>query len=843
MNQKSCPELAAIKLWLTEEDLPHNAQAYYDLTAHVDTCQDCQARVEALISESSSEIDIGSNLHTESVESLAADVALRVKQHIRKQETTTGHLAPGMEVGDYEIVEWVGGGASSQVYRARDRRLSRSVALKVLHQVRSSNGQARLIREAKAAAALNHEHIVALYDVQLDAQPDSYLVMEWVSGGTVQQRIRSDGQLDSQCAAQIAAQVALALSAAHKQGLVHRDLKSANVLLADSGVAKLADFGLVRDLESDSQLTRDNVVAGTPAYMAPEQIHRPNQVDGRADQYSLGVMLYEMLTGELPFRGKERMILQQAIHETPRSPRTLNDLIPRDLETICLKCLSKLPAERYESAQHLHQDLLRYLNDEPILARPVSSFGKAWRWCRSHAALSISLAVTGCALLCLAVGSTIAAIQLRSASLKAKRNEALAVRGKDHLQDTLRQLIYDVNDVLDADEVDLDEAQERLLVVAIDGLRKAAELGEGAQDESSAASKNRLAQVLVRLGRDKEAKQYFQEALEETEQLLQVGNSTVPIWLEKLNALQGLASLALSDEGEGDAFEMYESRILDEVPVPILNLSEKKRLAKSWLDEISLLCEKGSYKEATEVFLKELDAWEVDFNSDEGLFALTNVLDVARQLDAGWTETGGGEVEQVWDSILAILQRNVLRKDLTTLASIDLDYAQYVCYDHKSWIAYDQSDFERFVNLQQTGFGILPRDRKEPEQFEWSLREAIHDDFVGILDATINEQSDLIRTHKDWFLTLAKQDIRNVQRIQQENQGADGIETWAIEHLICLTHHAQILEIVGDKKAAKVQANEIESELQATEFSDLSQDDADLVEQIRVVVRSLLESR
>src|SRR5262249_4634067 len=198
-------------------------------------------------------------------------------------------------------------------------------------------------------------------------------------------------------------QVALALTAAHARGLVHRDIKPSNILLeAGSERAKLTDFGLARVTEAVGVSTsQSGRIVGTPGYMSPEQIVSPGEVDGRSDVYSLGVVLYELLTGERPFRGVPHLLLQQVVHDEPRPPRKLSDNIPRDLETVCLKAMAKAPARRYLTVRELAEDLGRFLAGEPIKARPVGSAERLWRWCRRNPALATM--GTGVALLLVSV--------------------------------------------------------------------------------------------------------------------------------------------------------------------------------------------------------------------------------------------------------------------------------------------------------------------------------------------------------------------------------------------------------------------------------------------------------
>jgi hypothetical protein len=270
------------------------------------------------------------------------------------------------------------------VYRAYDDALQRTVAVKrLLPDLAADEGaRARFVHEAQAAARVQHDHIVGVYAVVQPAEGVPYLVMEYVAGQTLAEIIRSHRQVPAQEAAQLIAQAAVGLSAAHAAGLVHRDIKPSNIILDPfTGRAKIMDFGLARLTERPSGLTEPGALAGTPSYMSPEQVGGL-ELDGRTDVYSLGVTLYEALTGETPFRGALHMVLRQIAAEEPRAPRQLNDTVPRDLETICLKAMAKEPARRYASAAALADDLRRWHRGEPIQARPAGGAEKVWRWCR-----------------------------------------------------------------------------------------------------------------------------------------------------------------------------------------------------------------------------------------------------------------------------------------------------------------------------------------------------------------------------------------------------------------------------------------------------------------------------
>jgi tetratricopeptide (TPR) repeat protein len=301
-------------------------------------------------------------------------------------------------LGPYRVLCELGRGGMGVVFKAFDPALGRAVALKVLRPERADlASRARFVREARAAAALDHPHVVPVHAVANPADGPPYLVMPYVGGPTLRARITAEKRLAPQEAARLVAEVADGLAAAHALGQVHRDVKPANVLLDEAtGRARLTDFGLVR-LAERGGTTLEGPFAGTPEYMSPEQISAPDRLDARTDVYALGVTLYEALTGEVPFRGAGHMVLQQVLHDDPPSPRQLNDAVPRDLETVCLKALAKEPARRYAGAAELRDDLTRFLDGQPVRARPPGRVGRVWRWCRRHrapAALSAALLLT-----------------------------------------------------------------------------------------------------------------------------------------------------------------------------------------------------------------------------------------------------------------------------------------------------------------------------------------------------------------------------------------------------------------------------------------------------------------
>ncbi len=297
----------------------------------------------------------------------------------------TGHT-----FGDYELLEELGRGGMGVVYKARQGKLKRLVALKMILTGEHAAAQdlARFQAEAEAVARLHHPNIVQVYEVgQHAGQP--YLALELCPGGTLDRKLAGT-PLPAEEAARLVQAVARAMYAAHQAGVVHRDLKPQNVLLAADGQPKVTDFGLAKKLDEQTAHTQTGAILGTPSYMAPEQAAGMGKdVGPPADVYALGAVLYECLTGRPPFKAATHLdTLWQVSHDEPVPPRQLQHKVPRDLETVCLKCLHKEPGRRYASALELAEDLRRFLAGEPIHARPVGPAERAVKWVRRRPAVA-----------------------------------------------------------------------------------------------------------------------------------------------------------------------------------------------------------------------------------------------------------------------------------------------------------------------------------------------------------------------------------------------------------------------------------------------------------------------
>ncbi|QDT98724.1 protein kinase domain-containing protein [Gimesia aquarii] len=465
MASSICPRADELKAFAVG-DLPE--AKLEKIAAHVTDCQHCDSSLQNLDEYADGLVTELKFLNADRAE----DQTLNVPQKLVEVARSVGYqyedgecsdvlldsghrlarkLAEGpCRLGRFELEAELGVGSFGYVFRARDVELDRIVALKVQRAGIFADDEEieRFFREARSAAQLKHPAIVAIYDTGHTEEDVCYLVTEYIEGETLESQIQA-GNIDHNRAAELVAEIADALAYAHEHHVIHRDMKPSNILIDAEGHPHIADFGLAKRDNGDT-MTSEGRVMGTPAYMSPEQARgESHEVNVHSDIYSLGVILYEILTGERPFQGNRRMLLLQVLEDEPRFPRQLNDQIPHDLETICMKAMAKAPARRYQSSREFADDLHRFLAKEPILARPEGYGERLWRWCRRYPfAVSLFLAV--------AIGSGVGIVYLSSLSEYFVRQTALeGARMEAAMLDETWRFYSELIDGLNRNKVDV----------------------------------------------------------------------------------------------------------------------------------------------------------------------------------------------------------------------------------------------------------------------------------------------------------------------------------------------------------------------------------------------------
>jgi serine/threonine-protein kinase len=439
-------------------------------------------------------------------------------------------------VPGYEVLEPLGRGGMGVVYKARHVKLNRIVALKMILSGEHADleDRRRFETEARSAARLQHPNIVQVFETgEHNGLP--FFALEYCPGGSLARRLAT-GPLEPKAAAALLEKLARALGSAHQAQIVHRDLNPGNVLLTEAGEPKVTDFGLAKRLDEAAR-TQSGAVMGTPSYMAPEQASSSKLVGPVADVYALGATLYECLTGRPPFRAAAAMdTLLQVLSEEPVPVRRLQPKVPRDLETICHKCLEKDPRKRYPTAEDLATDLLRFQSDQPIQARPIGVAERAWRWCRRNRALAV---VATIAILSLVVGTVVSAwlavwalnnakaardnqrwAEARTQEVQAEQEKvrsalAAEARRRRQARQALGSLSDDVVQELLARRGELDPGQKAFLEKALRLQEEfAQDLGDDAESLLEAAdSELCIANIQHRLARLPEAEKAFRAAL------------------------------------------------------------------------------------------------------------------------------------------------------------------------------------------------------------------------------------------------------------------------------------------------------------------------------------------
>jgi serine/threonine-protein kinase len=500
-------------------------------------------------------------------------------------------------VAGYEILGPLGRGGMGLVYRARQVRLGRVVALKMIRGGAHAEPRdlARFRTEAEAVARLQHPHIVSIFEVgEVDGW--AYFALELLAGGSLARQLAGRPQ-PAGPSAQLVETLARAMAYAHAQGIVHRDLKPANVLLAADGTPKISDFGLAKRLDPEPSSHHDRTptgeVVGTPSYMAPEQTWgRSGAVGPAADVYALGAILYECLTGRPPFQAATPLdTLQQVRSDDPVPPRRLVPSVPRDLDTVCRKCLQKEPSRRYPSADALADDLQRFLAGEPVRARPAAAWERTTRWARRRPALAAFVGTSAAAVISLATFGVWHVVQLQgyNAELRAERNNA----------ERLRELAQ-TKEAEALKQKDKAEAQwERAEANFKSALAAVVQLLARVKDDSL-AHEPRMELLRRRLVED--ALQFCQDFLKQKGDAPAVRHETAIIYRHMGDIQKQLGVHAAAEEAYGAAVRLFEG-LADEFPQ---RPAYRHELVACYSNLGSLLADTPRRKEAEDLFRRAL---------------------------------------------------------------------------------------------------------------------------------------------------------------------------------------------------------------------------------------------
>ena len=452
------------------------------------------------------------------------DASLDPTQDATPPASSSQALRLPQQVGNYLLVEEIGRGGMGIVYRAKQINLKRYVAVKMILAGDFANDRElqRFRAEAEAAARLEHPNIVSVYEVGND-NGRLFFSMALVKGGSLS-ALAAEGPVPARDAAHYIREIAGAIAYAHSKRVIHRDLKPSNILLDKDGRPKVTDFGLAKRMGDDSDLTVTGQVLGTPSYMPAEQARGDvAAISPLSDIYSLGAILYRLLAGRPPFQSASSVeTLYEVIHHEPVALSQLIPNLPRDLETICFKCLDKSPSRRYQSAEQLADELTRFLNDEPILARPLSKPVRLARWCRKNPAIASMIAVTSIVLLLATIVSTSFAViadrradrilemnselvkardDANSAAEEARQNAHIATQQSQLAFETLESVIFDIQSKL-ANHPAAQEVRRDLLSTGLDGLKKLSDeiRAQPRVDLTTATALLNLAEVFRQVG-------------------------------------------------------------------------------------------------------------------------------------------------------------------------------------------------------------------------------------------------------------------------------------------------------------------------------------------------------
>jgi hypothetical protein len=557
---------------------------------------------------------------------------------------------PG-QVGRFQVRGRLGSGAFGAVYRAYDPHLDREVALKLPHPDTLDDAKAveRFLREAKAAARLRHPHIVPVYAAGCDGGR-YYLAAAFIDGPTLASA--SEGGLDCRRAAAVVRGLAEALAYAHDQGIVHRDVKPASVLLDGQGEPHLLDFGLAHRRDDVERLTQAGAVLGTPAYMAPEQAEGSDPAPA-GDQYSLGVILYELLCGRTPFSGPAQAVVYQVLHEDPQPPRRVNPRVPPDLEAVCLKALARRPADRYAGCQELADDLRRWLDGESVRARRPGPVERLVRWGRREPALALTaVAAAVCLVAATLVGSASAArfAGLRQRAAEARRQAEEAQRQQTDARARAEQEEAAEREALHGAEQQKNEAEAARALAAreereaLAARQKADEESGKLRDALASLEKTRRAEAEAGQQADQE-RQRLQARLKEAAEL--------PAQTLRPGAVNDYSNAAVTGDGKYLALG-------SDTQVTVWDTTtgqEVARLRGHALPVTAVVFSPDGKRVAAASRARSVRVWDVAtrkevvaFGGHTGPVHCLAVSPDGRRFASGGADTGAGDALLVWDA-------------------------------------------------------------------------------------------------------------------------------------------------------------------------------------------------
>lgn len=700
----------------------------------------------------------------------ATNVPASAKVVIRSKANTT-HAQPTLPtIPGYRIDAVLGRGGMGVVYLAHQIGIDRPVALKmVLSGIHSSRTLLdRFLAEAKAVGRLKHENIVQIFDSGWHENLP-YFSLEFVDGPPLSQKIGAE-PMDPVEAARLVAPLADALQYAHSQGIVHRDVKPGNVLLTSQGVPKLADFGLAKQLEDNSDLSRTGDVIGTPGYMAPEQARGQTDITGSVDIYGLGGLLYCALTGRPPFMAAKSVdTIIQVLEQEPVTPSRLQPGVPKDLETICLKCLQKDPAQRYASAGDLADDLNRFIQGEPIAARPVGKIERGYRWARRKPRIAGLVATATISALLLMIGGPIAAgviyaqkneveqakrkadtnatLAKQSAAdaiasaLLAENNEQLAIRnanaaeaqGKNAI-DALKSLVFEVQRTM-RDKPGLQETRLALLSVAQEGVKRldgSTTLAKAASIETAGICR-RLGDLNYEFGRVENARLLYQQCLQSLQELDKNGKLPSQGRRHNYSTVYALLMTACHRLGQLTQARQYGELCLEQrrawVEEKPGDEDVRQNLAAT-LGDLGLLAQDQGDMETAHRLLKESEQMRREYvqRRPGDLEPVTQWIGARRALAKHAFQTG--DRAEAIDKIQAVIQEQT---QLASQYAYDISYRANLATFHNDLATFElyADRYPEAMARYQSGIQTL-RNLIEEDPKNFSLKEKLGTSLYGL---------------------------------------------------------------------------------------------------------------